>query len=237
MESIVDDLFGELVGQVKEMLSQGKEITQSGEDLKPVVTKQSHIESHPPKAKFPKSKSPSKSVFAFKSTPSTTLSQPVRGIKRPFESTTPQVMATSSAPSILNTLTTDTETWSLSSKKQVIDLKGDNQPETDTQVSGSLVEKCNTPVNVDKDQAKFACQSPGCGKRFKKSSHLKDHERTHSNLKPFVCQYPDCTYANATRSNTIAHIRKAHLKASADDDPGEVKEPTEYLLVKQELLK
>lgn len=60
---------------------------------------------------------------------------------------------------------------------------------------------------------KHICPFDGCAATFVSLSNLRKHQSTHSQVKPFICRYPDCTgYAATTKTLILAHIRMVHFK-------------------------
>jgi hypothetical protein len=58
----------------------------------------------------------------------------------------------------------------------------------------------------------FACAT--CGSTFKQQSDLQRHQRAHSTERPFVCTVSGCDFASAYNHNLVAHMQRAHSKAS-----------------------
>ncbi|KAG2037447.1 hypothetical protein BDR03DRAFT_957174, partial [Suillus americanus] len=43
-----------------------------------------------------------------------------------------------------------------------------------------------------RNEAHFACPVPGCGSTFTRRFNLRGHLRSHTEERPYVCEYPDC---------------------------------------------
>ena len=60
---------------------------------------------------------------------------------------------------------------------------------------------------------KHQCPHSGCDLSFASSGNLKNHLRTHAQVKPFICRYPKCLgYSAASKGMVVSHVRTSHLK-------------------------
>jgi uncharacterized Zn-finger protein len=75
---------------------------------------------------------------------------------------------------------------------------------TATLPSPPLSDKLPKPKPLEKA---FACQFPNCTKRFARVDELKRHQRTHSDVKQFVC---DICSKGFTRSDHLMTHRRTH---------------------------
>ncbi|KRX37754.1 Zinc finger protein, partial [Trichinella murrelli] len=59
----------------------------------------------------------------------------------------------------------------------------------------------------------YDCLVEGCGLKFRSLVQLKDHNNTHTGLKPYVCEESGCGHTFACRSSLQQHMKKIHVKS------------------------
>lgn len=65
---------------------------------------------------------------------------------------------------------------------------------------------------ADEDRKKYVCKHAGCGKFFRYKSEIVRHAATHSESRPFVCNYDNCFKAFKRNDALENHIRSSHTK-------------------------
>lgn len=65
---------------------------------------------------------------------------------------------------------------------------------------------------TDDDRKKYLCKAQGCGKYFRYKSEIVRHTATHSESRPFICQYESCLKAFKRNDALENHIRSTHTK-------------------------
>ncbi|EMG49780.1 hypothetical protein G210_5389 [Candida maltosa Xu316] len=89
------------------------------------------------------------------------------------------------------------------------------EPPKKTPAAKSERKKSSGSVLTPNAQGAFPCNE--CDKQFKRSEHLKRHQRSvHSNDRPFPCKYCDKKFS---RSDNLAQHLKTHTKLDANGNP------------------
>merc|ERR1712126_308763 len=57
-------------------------------------------------------------------------------------------------------------------------------------------------------QKSYTCTWPNCDKKYKKSSHLKAHQRIHTGERPYRCHIEGCSHTCVRSDELTRHIRK-----------------------------
>ena len=254
---IVDGLFEEMVGQVKEMMMPLK--SADHDQVKPfsfgtttIATPviPSTIKSPVNFSSVPIFQPPkSKMIFATKPKPgpsTSTAPQPFSGLYKR--------MAEEDGVGISN------NSGSHSNKKKAVTMElqidgplddvAFDETNADVELFNSSVAANKNSPSTSQEEApepaqsgKHLCTEPNCGKNFTCSTSLKRHLRTHNNAKPFGCTFDGCSSEFGRRESAIRHILNVHLKkqSSGDNEEGEgadhkPPDPAAYLSVKEELL-
>jgi hypothetical protein len=81
----------------------------------------------------------------------------------------------------------------------------DNTVEISSCLNGSL-NSISTDGISDRPR-NYLCTFPGCNKSYLKSSHLKQHIRSHTGDKPYSCNWPNCNWKFTRSDELTRHFR------------------------------
>ncbi|KIJ49155.1 hypothetical protein M422DRAFT_45090 [Sphaerobolus stellatus SS14] len=74
---------------------------------------------------------------------------------------------------------------------------------------------------------KFACNWPGCDKRFERQNALDTHMNIHTDAKPFVCPVVTCGKAFNVLSNMRRHVQTTHREYQSGSEGGDYEYPSQ----------
>lgn len=111
-------------------------------------------------------------------------------------------LATSS-PQITNSLNLSAS-YNKTQKEQNENLI-DNKVEISSCLEGSL--NSISPRGISDRPRNYLCTFPECNKSYFKSSHLKQHIRSHTGDKPYPCNWPNCNWKFTRSDELTRHFR------------------------------
>ncbi len=253
---IVDGLFEEMVGQVKEMLLPPK----TGHDqekpsgagsttytpAKPSITKSPMNTSTASPSQPPKNKM----IFATKSKPgpssSAAAAQPFSGLYKRMAEEDGFYTTSNSSTQPNKKITVELQIDGLLDDygDVALDEGAGSNGDIEQLMNNSNANVINIAPSGSKAQVqkpiqagKYACTEANCTRNFRGNTDLKRHLRTHNNVRPFGCTFPGCSLEFSLRTNAIRHILNVHLKKkTGEEDPTEPPDPATYLSTNEELL-
>ncbi|KAL5283181.1 sptf-3 family protein [Megaselia abdita] len=86
---------------------------------------------------------------------------------------------------------------------------GENLIKSGEFLIGKVQESTIRTTPKGKPKKEFICVSEGCGKKYSKASHLRDHSRVHTGERPFLCSWLGCN-RSFTRSDELQRHFRTH---------------------------